>query len=232
MIHGLSDEEKFKVIRPILGDHCLDGNMPTIHRTLENQLNIEDMIPIGIQNLSTKYNNKNKLVLPFNYDKNLNKFWNDPMKYIPRFQSAMAVGTPDYSVYPSMNPIEIEHNVYMGRWLGGLWQTYGCTVLPVVSWWGEDTYDVCFSGIEYESIVIISTIGCSENVEVFMQGFNEMKRRINPPLIIVYGDMIDEMTGRFVNIKYKEAFNSNKTCFYKQLSLFEESNIFVRKDVV
>ena len=69
MIHGLSDEEKFKVIRPILGDHCLDGNMPTIHRTLESQLNIEDMIPIGIQNLSTKYNNKNKLVLPFNYEK-------------------------------------------------------------------------------------------------------------------------------------------------------------------
>lgn len=54
-----------------------------------------------------------------------------------------------------------------------------------------------------------------------MQGFNEMKRRINPPLIIVYGDMIDGMTGRFVNIKYKEAFNSNKTCFYKQLSAKE-----------
>ncbi len=50
MIHGLSDEEIFKVIRPILGDHYLDGNMPTIHRTLESQLNIEDMIPIGIQN--------------------------------------------------------------------------------------------------------------------------------------------------------------------------------------
>ena len=40
MIHGLSDEEKLKVIRPILGDHCLDGNMPTIHRTLKSQLNI------------------------------------------------------------------------------------------------------------------------------------------------------------------------------------------------
>lgn len=90
-------------------------------------------------NISDTDRTNDKLVLPFNYDKNLNKFWNDPMKYIPRFQSAMAVGTPDYSVYPSMNPIEIEHNVYMGRWLGCLWQTYGCTVLPGVSWWGEDT---------------------------------------------------------------------------------------------
>ena len=39
------------------------------------------------------------------------------------------------------------------------------------------------------------------------------------------------MTGRFVNIKYKDAFNyKNKE--FKQLCLWKESNIFERKDVL
>ena len=34
MIHGLSEEEKFKVIRPMLGEHMLgDYGMPIIHKT-------------------------------------------------------------------------------------------------------------------------------------------------------------------------------------------------------
>ena len=75
MIHGLSEEEKFKVIRPLLGDHILDQySMPVIHRTSEEQVDFENMIPIGIQNLTTKEDNSKKLVLPFNYDKNLLKY--------------------------------------------------------------------------------------------------------------------------------------------------------------
>ena len=65
-----------------------------------------------------------------------------------------------------------------------------------------------------------------------MQGFNEMKRRIKPHLIIVYGNMIEEMTGRFINIKYKDAFQKNKKCNYEQISMFEKSRIFERKDVI
>lgn len=232
LIHGLSEEEKFKVIRPLLGNHILDQySMPVIHRTSEEQVDFENMIPVGIQNLTTKENNSKKLVLPFNYDKNLLKYWKDPMKYIPRFQSVMAIGTPDYSVYPGMNKNEIQHNIFMSRWLGCLWQSYRCIVLPVISWWGEDTYDICFSGIEKNSIVIISTLGCRENQEVFFNGFEEMKNRISPPLIIVYGNMLDGMTGRFINIKYTEAFNKKKQ-EYEQLSLFKESNIFERRDVI
>ena len=160
MIHGLSEEEKFKVIRPMLGEHMLgDYGMPIIHKTDEEMLDIENMEPVGIKNLTTKQDNSKKIVLPFTYDKDLLKYWTDPMKYIPRFQTVMAVGTPDYSIYPTMNINEVRHNVYMNRWLGCLWQTYKCVVLPVISWWAEDTYDICFSGIEKNSIVIVSTIG-------------------------------------------------------------------------
>ena len=96
MIHGLSEEEKFKVIRPMLGEHMLgDYGMPIIHKTDEEMLDIENMEPVGIKNLTTKQDNSKKIVLPFTYDKDLLKYWTDPMKYIPRFQTVMAVGTPD-----------------------------------------------------------------------------------------------------------------------------------------
>lgn len=108
MIHGLSEEEKFKVIRPMLGEHMLgDYGMPIIHKTDEEMLDIENMEPVGIKNLTTKQDNSKKIVLPFTYDKDLLKYWTDPMKYIPRFQTVMAVGTPDYSIYPTMNINEV-----------------------------------------------------------------------------------------------------------------------------
>ena len=233
MNKGLTDEEKFKVIRPILGYKKLDHNMPIVRRVSEEQLDFEKMVPMGIQNLSTKYNNENKLVLTFNYDRILERMWRDPFKYIPKLQTAMAVATPDFSVYSNMNPIEIEHNVYKNRWLGNLWQHYNIMTLPTLTWGDEYTYDICFRGVEKNSIVVISTLGCEDHEEVFLNGFNEMKKRINPPLIVVFGKMIEGMTGRFINIQYEEAFNKNKkTNNYKQLELFHEPVIFEVKDVI
>ena len=84
LIRGLSEEEKFKVIRPMLGEHMLgEYGMPIIHKTDEEKLDIENMEPVGIKNLTTRQDNSKKIVLPFVYDKDLLKYWNDPMKYIP-----------------------------------------------------------------------------------------------------------------------------------------------------
>lgn len=231
MIHGLTEYEKFKVLRPVLGNHILDKeDLPVMHKITEEMLDISRAIPLNIKNLSGKYNNSDKLVLPFNYDKDIIKYWNDPMKYIPVLQTTLAIGTPDYSAYVNMNPNEIRHNVYMNRWLGCLWQEYGINALPTIPWALPDTYDVCFGGIEEGGIVIISTMGCTEHSDVFYDGFYEMKKRIKPSLIIVYGDMLPEMYGRFVNYKYRDAFNNNSQA-YKQLSLFDPTMIFERNEV-
>lgn len=116
---------------------------------------------------------------------------------------------------------------YMSRWLGKTWQNYGCTVYPTIGWALPDTYDLALSGVEKGSIVVISTLGCQNNPEIFLQGFNEMKRRIAPSLIIVYGDMIDGMTGRFVNFKYSDAFSKE----FFQLSIEGVSQVFEIKEV-
>ena len=51
-----------------------------------------------------------------------------------------------------------------------------------------------------------------------------MKKIIEPKIIIVYGDMIKGMSGKFINFKYEEAFikkNQNE-----QISLWNNNGIF------
>ena len=230
MIKGLTEFEKYKVIRPIIGDCDYDNyGMPIVRKTEFQSLDWDSLKTIGIQNASVKTSDPHTLVLMFNYDKRLMALWNDPLKKIPLFQGFAAVGTPDYSIYSTMNENEIRHNVFMSRWLGVTWQNYNCRVLPTVGWAKPDTYDLCFSGLEYGSIVIISTLGCQDRTDDFLNGFKEMKRRINPPLIIVYGDMIDGMFGTFLNYRYTDAFCPNN--HYEQLSIDGISKVFTIKEV-
>lgn len=225
MINGLDEYEKYKVIRPILRDWEYDKyEMPIIKKIGIDEINWDNIDALGYQNLSKNKNNANNLILMFNYDNVLLPLWNSPLKKIALFKTCAAIATPDFSIYPSMNYNEIRHNIYMNRWLGCTWQSYGCTVFPTVGWAKSDTYDICFSGLEYGSIPIISTLGCQKNTDDFLAGFNEMKARINPPLIVVYGDMINGMTGTFCNFRYNEAFNQE----FKQLKL---EPIFTIKEV-
>lgn len=55
-----------------------------------------------------------------------------------------------------------------------------------------------------------------------------MKKRLNPPLIIVYGDMIKGMTGTFIHFDYTDAFKQNNQ--YEQLQLDGFSKIFTITD--
>lgn len=210
MIKGLSEYEKYRVIRPVIGGCDLDNqDMPVIRRTPEKSIDWENLAITGFKNMSKKHNNANTLIHMFSFDKDLMTLWNQPLKRIPMFQTCAAVAPPDFSAYTSMNPNEIRHNVYKARWLGCTWQNYGCTVLPTVGWADARTYDVCFSGIEQGSPVVISTLGCKGNTEGFLAGFNEMKKRLMPSIIIVYGDMIKGMSGKFIHFNYQDSFVTN-----------------------
>lgn len=228
MIKGLSDYEKYRVLRPVIGEYKTDDNgFPIINKTEYCESDWSNIGITGLQNISSKRNNGNMILHMFNYDYRLMNLWNSPLKKVGLFQSFYAIATPDFSIYPQMNINDIRHNIYMSRWLGKTWQNYGCTVYPTIGWALPDTYDLALSGVERGSIVVISTLGCQNNAEVFLHGFNEMKHRIAPSLIIVYGDMIDGMTGKFVNFKYSDAFSRE----YFQLSIEGISQVFEIKEV-
>ncbi len=229
MINGLSDYDKYKVIRPIIGDCEYDEyNIPIIRKVDVNSINWKELTIQGVQNLSVKHNNRNTLIHMFLDDKKLLFLWNNPLKKIAAFRTCAAIATPDFSIYSSMNYNDIRHNVYMNRWLGRTWQNYGNVVIPTIGWAGADTFDICFSAVEIGSPVIISTLGCHNHEDEFLIGFKEMKRRISPSIIIVFGDMIKGMTGRFINFKYIDSFAQD----YVQMKFDGFSTVFEIEEAV
>ncbi len=128
-----------------------------------------------------------------------------------------------------MNINDIRYNTYLSKWVGSVWQAHGLTVIPTVGWAGPETYDICFNGIEKGSIVVISAVGSQTDYKIFIDGFNEMKARIKPELIIVYGKLLPGMTSRFFSFSYRDCFS--KIDLYEnleQLQLFDLSRFIFR----
>lgn len=225
----MTNFDKFLLIRPNLGDYQEDEyHMPIVKSANISNINWSDVEVTNYNNLKPYDNLNNVISLMFKYDTSLMSLWNNPFKMIPLFQRCLLCATPDFSVHPKMNENEIRHMIYMKNWLGCLWNHYGCNMIQTASWATSDTYDICFSGIENNSPVVISTIGCKNNTEMFLQGFYALKEKKNPSLFIVYGDFIQGMTGKFVHYQYQDAFSLSSP---KQLSLLK-GNVFEIKEAV
>lgn len=224
MIKSLKFIQKLKVLRPILNGMELDKNgMPIIKA---NNIDFDDILELRTTHYSNlKYaKSKSKTLLNgFCNDDVLERFWNNPLKYVVAFFEFLRIGSPDFSIYPGMSRYEIEHNVFKNRWLGALWQLYGIKVIPTIGWGDKTTYDICFSGVEPGSMVIISTIGCQKNTDIFIEGYHEMMKRINPPLVIVIGKIMDGMYGKILCFDYIDTFVSKSNS--NQLSFFNNNEI-------
>ncbi len=56
----------------------------------------------------------------------------------------------------------------------------------------------------------MSTLGVRTEKTLFMQGYDEMLRKIKPSAIICYGKPFDEMKGKIIEVDYAEVNNLNK----------------------
>ena len=202
--------EILKTNRSMIGPAVYDKyDFPVITNQFDSKMDWNNLYPVNLQNAAPSASNSNKILLMFRYDRQLESLWNAPLKKVCLFKSYAAVSTPDYSIYPSMNRNEIRHNIFKNRWLGHLWQNMGVTVYPSVGWGSPDTYDMCFSAIEEGSVVVISTLGCLQNEEFFLEGYEEMLNRIKPSIVIVYGNLIPGMKGKILNFKYQESLKKD-----------------------
>ena len=91
-------------------------------------------------------------------------------------------------------------------------------------WDGGDyrTYNIVFNGIEKHGTVAIGSHGLiknPENRQIFMDGFKEMIKRIEPKEIILYGPYTNEMKNLCENNGIKVAhFESEQTASRKELN--------------
>ncbi len=224
---GLNEKEKFNLIKPLPEGWPKDNRgIPYLKKDVSlAKIDWNETKFASYSNVKSTSNKKNKVLLNFQYDKTINRIYNDIFSYARKVFDFLAVTTPDYSAYTNMEPWVIEENVRHSLWVGAWLQYLGIKVIPTVTWADERTYDICFDYIEKGSIVAISTVGITKNKESFLKGFNEMVKRIRPSLILVRGKPIEGMNGTFVFVEFCETFESSSE--YEQLALFQLDKIQV-----
>ena len=222
---GLSEKEKFNLIKPLPEGWPKDDKGTPYLKTdvLLETINWNETKFASYSNIKSTSNKENKILLNFQYDKTINRIYNDIFSYARKVFDFLAVTTPDYSAYTNMEPWVVEENVRHNLWVVAWLQYLGIKVIPTVTWADERTYDICFNYIEKGSIVAISTVGIIRNKELFLKGFNEMIKRIKPSLILVRGKPIEGMSGKFIFIDFCETFEI--ALEYEQLALFQLDKI-------
>lgn len=176
----------------------------------KEDINLEKIEFVGYDKLNGS--STDQIVHFFLDDYKYEVIWNDPLPRVERLKSHKAVLSPNFSIYSEM-PIPIKiYNTFRSRWCGAFLQSNGVKVIPTLAWGGPETFWFCFDGVEQKSIVAVSTLGVRSEKDLFMQGYNEMLRRIHPEKIICYGKPFDEMKGDIIEVDYAKTNNLDKSC--------------------
>lgn len=131
--------------------------------------------------------------------------WTKPQRGLSRVMRVGAALTPDFSLWRDM-PLALQlFQVYRARWVGLWMHQHGIRVIPTVGWSTPESYEFCFTGIPAGSVVAISTVGVRgvEATALFRAGLQEMRWRLQPSTILVYGRSLGEdQLGWNVDFRY------------------------------
>ena len=184
-------------------------DMPIIKKC---KVDVENVQLVGSDKIRIKDHSANiyKSVHFFVDDNKLDKYYNDSELYLPRLAQYPHVLTPDYSLYVDM-PMALQiHNTFKSRWCGAYWQEHNLSVIPTVSWSTDASYEFCFDGLEYETVVAVSTLGGLTNKDLFLNGYFEMKERVNPKQVLCFGKAFPEMGDEVIAVDYLETTGRSK----------------------
>lgn len=151
---------------------------------------------IPFNNAKTEKRPKDKGILTFVDDYQINRIWNYPERYIELFKRFSCVMSPDYSMYVNY-PLAMQMwSHYKKMWITAYMQEYGVNMIPVACWSDNRSYDFCFEGMPKNSIIAVSNVGCIKGEEQqywFKQGYEEMLKRLSPKEILFYGQPTEWM---------------------------------------
>lgn len=132
------------------------------------------------------------------------RYWNQPNKYLPTIQKFRSICSPDFSTYTDMPMAMQIYNHYRKHWLAAYWQLHGITVYPTISWSTPESYEWCFDGEPVGGIVAVSSVGTQQQKEskrLFLQGYEEMMKRLSPKWVIFYGNVPEECDWNVIRIE-------------------------------
>lgn len=138
-------------------------------------------------------------------DYRFDNVYKNPKKSLEKYSQYAFLLTPDFSTYSEMDIWRQIESVAHSRWTGAFWQDNGRKVVATITWSTPSSYEFCFDGVEENSVVAVGMIGSKRNKKGFMDGYNEMLRRINPQAVICFGEPFKEMQGNIIKVDYMES---------------------------
>lgn len=155
------------------------------------------------------------LISTFVDDYILERYWNNPLKYVAYYKTGKYVMSPDYSLLVGMPEPMQKWNLYRNRLVGHVWQEHGLNVIPTISWSDELSLNYYLNGINKNMVVAVSNCGVrNENhKKYFDAGFFKMVEKINPSQIIFQ-----------CNSKYKCEYSQSNIIFIDSFWDFKRKN--------
>lgn len=168
---------------------------------------------IGFNEAKRCKNRNDKAVHFFLDDYQFERVWNRPDTYINMLKQFKYVFSPDFSIYSDYPKALQIYNHYRKHWVGAYMQFNGISVIPTIGWSNKESFEWCFDGEPKGSAIVVSSIGTQKNKQVkelFMNGYNEMLKRLEPTQILFYGNVPREIVDdRIINISaFQERFRS------------------------
>ena len=156
------------------------------------------------------------------HDKEFERIWNQPNKYLEILKRYEGIITPDFSLYRDM-PLSMQiWNTYRNRAIGYWMKKNGVSIIPNFSWGDERTYEFCFDGIEKRSIVAIGTHGTAKRKldrYYLEQAVDRLLEKIEPRHIVIYGTVYDKLADMIssANVSYSK-FDCNTFAYKKKVT--------------
>lgn len=128
---------------------------------------------------------------------------------LDRLKDTGGIICPDYSLYGDFPEAMKIWNTYRSRAIGCYINSIGGVAIPNFHANGPDSYKYCFGGLRKHTIVAVSTVGClrsDADKSLFLQDTEELIKRIEPRLIILYGNENKEVIELFKKYNQKYLF--------------------------
>lgn len=125
-------------------------------------------------------------------DYQFNRLWHRPDKYIEILKQFRYVLSPDFSLYLDYPKAIQVYKHYQKHWIARYYQERGVNIIPTICWSDKESYNWCFSGEPKNSVVAVSSIGTQRyewSKKLFIQGYNEMIKRLKPKKVLFWGNI-------------------------------------------
>lgn len=169
-----------------------DFEMPIIQGTDK----IPDELVRFSDSKSSKRDNPDAWVVPYEHDIKLECMWHNAFKYEPDLLEHPGIISWDFSMYRCM-PFALQYwNCFRGRLLGSLHERLGGKCIPNIRPTDIRSLKYALDGLPTEVTVAMGTAGNLKETDdraVFEMYVNETVKRLRPKNIIVYGDAPEQI---------------------------------------